>query len=128
MANKDYFDHPNPNLRALAQLPEGEPLLPAGTDLGETFYPQDIREALISASLGDALQSLREGQGLTGSQLAARLGVNKQRVSVLENLITDKVELATLSNVAYALDCGLEITFKPKEGEAITVVFTRHRG
>lgn len=125
MANKDYLDHPNANLRALAHLPEGEPLLPTNTDLGESFYPQDIHEALISASLGDALRSLREARGLTGSQLAARLGVNKQRVSVLENLITDRVELATLGNVAHALDCGLEITFKPKEGEAITVVFAR---
>ncbi|MGY2896775.1 helix-turn-helix domain-containing protein [Deinococcus sp. UYEF24] len=123
MANKDYINDPDPNIRALAQMPEGEPLLPPGTVLDPPEYPQDIREALISASIGDALRELREGQGLTGVQLAERLGVNKQRVSALEHLITDQVELATLGNVARALECELEITFRPKEGEAITVIF-----
>ena len=123
MANKDYVNHPNPDVRALAQMPEGEPLFPPDTVIGPSEYPQDIREALISASIGDALRELREGQGLTGLQLAERLGVNKQRVSALEHLITDQVELATLSNVARALKCELEITFRPKEGEAITILF-----
>lgn len=123
MANKDYINHPNPNLRALAQMPEGEPLLPPGTVLEPSEYPQDLREALISASIGDALRELREGQGLTGQQLAERLGVNKQRVSALEHLITDKVELATLVNVARALKCEITITFKSEieEEKAVTV-------
>jgi len=125
MANKDYIDHPNPDIRALARMPEGEPLFPDGLpswlEAEEPQYPQDIREALIFECIGEALRALRAGQGLTGSQLAERLGVNKQRVSALEHLMTDQVELATLVNVARALECDLEITFKPKEGESVTV-------
>lgn len=43
-------------------------------------------------------------------------------MSADEHLITLDVELAALIDVARALDCDLELIFRPKQGGPITIV------
>ena len=60
------------------------------------------------------IRAIRDALGMTGEQLGRRLGVNKQRVSRLEqDEVLGKVTLKTLQNVAKALDCKLVYGFVP---------------
>lgn len=126
MANQDYLDHPNPDLRALARMPEGEPLFPDGIPEGFELFastdPLDIRETLMVESLRDAVRTLSGGRDVLGEHLAARSG-DQQEERTAGYFLTDRVELAALVNVARTLECELEITFKPKEGDTVTVIF-----
>jgi hypothetical protein len=125
MANEDYLDHPGANLRALAQMPEGEALFPDGIpEEFEALFSSDslnIRETLMVESLRDAVRTLSGGRDVLGEYLAERSGDRKQEGSNSGYFLTDRIELATLLDVALSLECELEIIFKPKEGEAITV-------
>lgn len=58
----------------------------------------------------------------TGQPDDERLDEGQQRVSADEHLITPDVELAALIDVARALDCDLELIFRPKQGGPITIV------
>ena len=125
MANQDYLDHPNPDLRALAQMPEGEPLFPGGIPEGLELFastdPLDIRETLMVESLRDAVRTLSGGRDVLGEHLAARSG-DQQEETTAEYFLTDRIELVALVNVARTMECELEITFRPRVGDAITVV------
>ena len=124
MADADYKNHPNPKVRELASLPEGEPLFPGeGPEWLRSHvseYPQDIRQALITESLRDALQLRHPEQ--TGQPDNEKLDEGQQRVSADKHLITPDVELAALIDVARALDCDLELIFRPKQGAPITIL------
>ena len=126
MANQDYLDHPNPDLRALAQMPEGEPLfpdgIPEGFDLSASTDPLDIHDTLMVEGLRDAVRTLSGGRDVLGEHLAARSG-DQQEEGTTGYFLTDRIELATLINVAHTMECELKITFRPKEGDAITVLF-----
>jgi predicted DNA-binding mobile mystery protein A len=62
------------------------------------------------------IRAIRDALGMTGEQLAKRLGVNKQRVSRLErDEVLGKVTLKTLHKVAGALDCRFVYGFVPRE-------------
>ena len=61
------------------------------------------------------IRAIRDSLGMTGRQLAARLGVNQQRVARIEkdeNL--GKVTLATMREVAEAMDCTFVYGFVAK--------------
>ena len=124
MANQDYLDHPNPNLRALAQMPEGEPLfpdgIPEGVELSASTDPLDIRETLMVESLRDAMRTLSGGQDVLGEHLAARSG-DQQEEGTAGYFLTDRIELVALVDVARDLECELEITFRSKDDQALTV-------
>ena len=52
------------------------------------------------------IRAIRDSLGITGRQLAARLGVNQQRVARLEKDETlGRVTIATMREVAEAMDC-----------------------
>jgi len=61
------------------------------------------------------IRAIRDALGMTGEQLAARLNVNKQRVSrIQQDEKLGKVKLETLRNVADALDCVFVYGFIPR--------------
>lgn len=60
------------------------------------------------------VHALRQALGLTGAQLAARLGVSAPRIFALEqDEVRDAVTLATLRRAAEALDCTLVYALVP---------------
>ncbi len=68
------------------------------------------------------IRAIRDSLGMTGEQLAARLNVNKQRVSrIQQDEKLGKVKLETLKNVANAMDCIFVYGFIPRESLEQTV-------
>ncbi len=62
------------------------------------------------------IRAIRDAVGMTGSQLANRLNVNKQRVSRIEHdEKLGKVKIETLRNVAVAMDCVFVYAFVPRD-------------
>ncbi len=60
------------------------------------------------------VRAIRDALGMTGEQLAKRLGVNKQRVSRIEqDEKLGNITIKTLINVARALDCHFVYGFVP---------------
>ena len=61
------------------------------------------------------IRSIREALGMSGRQLAQRLGVTKQSVSRIEqDEIVGSITIKTLRNVAESLDCVFVYGFVPK--------------
>ena len=83
-----------------------------------------FEEALLEQRMGQALQTARKGRGLSGSELARRLGVTPMRVHQLER-VQGNVELQTLARVADALNYELTVILTPREGGASIQVNTR---
>ena len=68
------------------------------------------------------IRAIRDALGMTGEQLAARLTVNKQRVSrIQQDEKLGKVKLETLRNVADAIDCIFVYGFVPRDSLEQTV-------
>ena len=68
------------------------------------------------------IRSIREALGMSGRQLAERLGVSKQSVSRLEqDEIVGSITIKTLRNVAEKLDCVFVYGFVPKTSLENTV-------
>ncbi|MHC4411741.1 MAG: mobile mystery protein A [Planctomycetota bacterium] len=68
------------------------------------------------------IRAIRDALGMTGEQLAARLNVNKQRVSrIQQDEKLGKVKLETLRNVAEAMDCIFVYGFVPRDSLKQTV-------
>ena len=68
------------------------------------------------------IRAIRDALGMTGEQLAARLNVNKQRVSrIQQDEKLGKVKLETLRNVADAMDCIFVYGFVPRDSLEQTV-------
>jgi len=62
------------------------------------------------------IRAIRDAMGMTGSQLANRLNINKQRVSRIEHdEKLGKVKIETLRNVAEAMDCVFVYAFVPRD-------------
>ncbi len=68
------------------------------------------------------IRAIRDALGMTGRQLAARLGVNKQRVARIEqDEKLGRVKINTLRNVAEAMDCIFVYGFVPRDSLEQTV-------
>ncbi len=62
------------------------------------------------------VRAIRDALGMTGEQLARRLGVKKQRVSRIEqDEKLGNITIKTLRNVAEALDCNFVYGFVPNQ-------------
>jgi len=62
------------------------------------------------------IRAVRDASGITGPQLAHRLGVSKQRISVLEKAeIEGGVSLSSMRQAAEALDCDLVYALLPRD-------------
>jgi predicted DNA-binding mobile mystery protein A len=61
------------------------------------------------------IRAIRDGLGMSGKQLAGRMGVNQQRVARIEQDETaGKVTMRTLRTAADAMDCEFVYGFVPK--------------
>lgn len=62
------------------------------------------------------VRTIRKALGMTGLQLAKRLGVNRSRVVKIEEAeLQDALTLCSLRNVANALNCELVYALVPKD-------------
>ncbi|WP_264778992.1 helix-turn-helix domain-containing protein [Deinococcus aetherius] len=84
----------------------------------------DIERALIVATIGEALKTVRQQAGVSGAAAGEAIGINRQRVSQLERLSTANVELATLVKYLHGLGYDLSLTLKPRGGgrEIVTTI------
>ena len=68
------------------------------------------------------IRALRDALGMSGEQLASRLGTNKQRVSRIEqDEKLGSITVKTLRNVAEALGCEFIYGFVPRQSLEKTV-------
>ncbi len=68
------------------------------------------------------VRSIRTALGMSGAQLANRLGLSRNQVSVLERReIEGKISINQLKNFANALDCELAYVLIPKQDVDSTI-------
>ncbi len=69
------------------------------------------------------IKAIRNGLGMSGRQLANRIGVSKQNISRLEqDELAGAITLKTLRKVAEGLDCVLVYGFVPRTSLENTVI------
>ncbi|MBL1276816.1 MAG: mobile mystery protein A [Ectothiorhodospiraceae bacterium] len=62
------------------------------------------------------IRTLRKALGMSGPQLARRLGVSKSQVSQMERMeLEDRITLMQLRRVAESLDCDLHYALVPRQ-------------
>ena len=54
------------------------------------------------------IKTIRKEKGITQKDLAEKMGVTPQAVSQFEKTDSDRFTIATLQNIAAALDCQIE--------------------
>jgi ribosome-binding protein aMBF1 (putative translation factor) len=98
----------------LKAMPEGsiiqgsEDALRLATEFTASDVQQALSDAMLTENIGEMLKQARLRSGLTGTELAARLGLSKMRISQLERIGAD-VEVSTLARVAHALGYDLQV-------------------
>lgn len=101
-------------IETLKAMPEGSVIgsahgaLENATEFLVPELKQGLSDAVLAENIGVMLRQARLNSGLTGSQLAARLGLSKMRISQLERIGAD-VEVSTLARVAGALGYDLQL-------------------
>ena len=101
-------------IEILKAMPKGAviSLKDSALDHATEFLVKDLEQgfsdALLSDNIGVMLRQARLKSGLTGTELAARLGLSKVRISQLERIGAD-VEVSTLARVAGALGYDLQL-------------------
>jgi HTH-type transcriptional regulator / antitoxin HipB len=78
------------------------------TEFTVSDLQQGLSDALLTENIGEMLKQARLNSGLTGTELATRLGLSKVRISQLERIGSD-VEVSTLARVAHALGYDLQL-------------------
>jgi len=58
--------------------------------------------------MGNRIKEVRKSKGITQKELAAKLGVTPQAVSQFERSDPDRFTIATLQNIATALECKVD--------------------
>ena len=58
--------------------------------------------------MGNKIKEVRKSKGITQKELAAKLGVTPQAVSQFERSDSDRFTIATLQNIATALECKVD--------------------
>lgn len=93
----------------------------AREQLDETLKRFEALRSIIPPRRG-WVRAVRDAIGMTGEQLARRLGVNKQRVSRIEqDERLGNVTMKTLRGVAEAMDCALVYCLVPRRSLEHTV-------
>lgn len=109
-------------IAALKAMPAGSVIegatgaLDAATEFSVADLEKGLSDALLTESIGAMLRHARADSGLTGTELAARLGLSKVRVSQLERVGLD-IEVSTLARVADALGCELRLELVRRTGK-----------
>lgn len=88
----------------------------------DRLFKEQARAFAIKAPKTGWVKEIREALGMSMADLAARLGVIKQRIEGLEkNEVAGKVTLESLQNAAAAMDCEFVYFFVPKNGLQKTI-------
>ena len=58
--------------------------------------------------MGNRIKDVRKSKGITQKELAEKLGVTPQAVSQFERSEPDRFTIATLQNIAAALECQVD--------------------
>jgi ribosome-binding protein aMBF1 (putative translation factor) len=101
-------------IAALKSMPNGSVIrgkagaLEQATSFSAMGLEQRLQTELLDHNIGEMLRQARQKNGLTGAELAKRLGISKVRVSQLER-VGSKVEVSTLVRVANALGYDLQV-------------------
>jgi len=73
-----------------------------------------LRQTKLATPPRGWIRAIRDALGMTGSQLAARMGVGPSRIPVIEKAeITGATTLKTLRDAAEALNCTFVYAFVP---------------
>lgn len=68
------------------------------------------------------MRAIRDALGMSGAELAARMGVRQQTIQDLEQSeLHETIKLETLRRAAIALDCDLVYALVPRQGLDIAV-------
>jgi DNA-binding XRE family transcriptional regulator len=70
-------------------------------------------EGLAAIRVAQELVLLRESQGLSQAQLAARVGVTRSAIAQLESAQAGNIDLRTLVRIAAALGAHLDVSIRP---------------
>ena len=82
--------------------------------LDERLSPLKPEDRFASPPKG-WIRAIRDAVGMTGGQLASRLGIRPQTVDALEKSeATGSIQLSTLRRAAEAMDCTLVYALVPK--------------
>ena len=76
-------------------------------------YRDSFVAAHLSSNTAAQIQTIREEQGLTQSELGKKAGMAQARISVMEDPSYEKQTLTTLKRLASALDVALIVRFVP---------------
>ena len=77
---------------------------------------QPTGEAGLSRPARGWIRAIRDGLGMTASQLGKRMGVSQPTITQMEhNEVSGSITLATLERAAHALGCRLTYSFVPEE-------------
>jgi transcriptional regulator with XRE-family HTH domain len=115
----------NDTERALAQFPAGSA---SDTKVRQTASGIDISSIIIydnamnqEAAISEQLRKRRTALGLSLSEVARRAGTSAAAISRYEKKWT-RFEVYTLSKLATALDCDLEIALRPRQASQTPAV------
>ena len=91
--------------------------IPEGIDLPNQTPPEilgEVRQALATRAVGEALARARQQAGLRAKDIANRLDVSAPRVAQVESSESN-MTLATLLEHAQASGCEVEIVLRPHD-------------
>lgn len=78
-------------------------------ELRDPEYRKHYAESHLNSTLATQISAIREQRGLTQTKLAERLGKQQAAISRIENVNYARWNIATLRDIASALDCWLSV-------------------
>lgn len=86
---------------------------------GATFeeFKAMLEDALLTKSVGEAIERARKDKNLTPEEVGQRVGVSRMRISQLEK--AENIELSTLVRVASAMGYKVQIALQSEDGKVI---------
>lgn len=93
--------------------------LPVDDTPGTTFeeFKAMLEDALLTKSVGEAIEKARKDKNLTLEEVGQRVGVSRARISQLEK--AENIELSTLVRVASAMGYKVQIALQAEDGKVI---------
>ncbi len=98
---------------------KGHDSMPVDDTPGATFeeFKAMLEDALLTKSVGEAIEKARKDKNLTLEEVGQRVGVSRMRISQLEK--AENIELSTLVRVASAMGYKVQIALQSEDGKVI---------
>ncbi len=93
--------------------------IPVDDTPGTTFeeFKAMLEDALLTKSVGEAIERARKDKNLTLEEVGQRVGVSRMRISQLEK--AENIALSTLVRVASAMGYKVQIALQSEDGKVI---------